>query len=189
VVLLRFSLSLEKLFKDEELRPSEVLAELSALWTPLTETARWTDEFTVGMQEFGIQLSKNDAQILFTYFDRDGDGSICFDEFLVGVRGKPNARRQALVDKAFLKFDRDGNGYIDINDLRGIYNCSHHPKVRSGQMTEDQALGEFLQNFNDRNGDGRIQKEEWDEYYASVSSSIDNDEHFVQLMRTAWRLD
>jgi Ca2+-binding EF-hand superfamily protein len=34
-----------------------------------------------------------------------------------------------MVDKAFLKFDRDGNGYIDINDLRGVYNASMHPKV------------------------------------------------------------
>lgn len=146
-------------------------------------------EFATGLREFGIDLSKNDLQVLFTYFDRDGDGTICFDEFLVGVRGKPNARRQAMVDKAFLKFDRDGSGYIDANDLRGVYNCSHHPKVRSGAMTEDQALAEFLQNFNDRNRDGRIQKDEWDEYYASVSSSIDNDEHFVQLMQTAWRID
>jgi len=147
------------------------------------------NEFLVGLQEFGIQLSKNDATILFTYFDRDGDGNIVFDEFLAGVRGKPNARRQALIDKAFLKFDRDGSGYIDAADLRGLYNTSFHPKVRSGQITEEQALAEFLANFNDANRDGRIQKEEWDEYYASVSSSIDNDDHFVELMITAWKLD
>ena len=56
-------------------------------------------------------------------------------------------------------------------------------------MTEDQALGEFLQNFNDVNRNGRIEKNEWDEYYAAVSSSIDNDEHFVLLMKNAWKLD
>jgi Ca2+-binding EF-hand superfamily protein len=112
-----------------------------------------------------------------------------FDEFLVGIRGQPNAQRQALVDKAFLKFDRDGNGYIDAVDLRGVYNCNHHPKVQSKEMTEDQALIEFLQNFNDRNRDGRIVKEEWDEYYAAISSSIDNDNHFIALMKTAWALE
>lgn len=94
-----------------------------------------------------------------------------------------------MVDKAFLKFDRDGNGYIDAVDLRGVYNCSYHPKVRSGEITEDQALMEFLQNFNDRNRDGRIQYEEWQEYYSAVSASIDNDDHFVLLMKNAWRLD
>jgi len=132
---------------------------------------------------------KVEYNILFDYFDRDKDGSVCFDEFLVGVRGSPNSRRQAMVDKAFLKFDRDGNGYVDANDLRGVYNCSHHPKVQRGEMTEDQAFREFLTSFNDRNRDGRVTKDEWDEYYAAVSSSIDNDDHFVQLMKTAWRLE
>ena len=29
-----------------------------------------------------------------------------------------NQKRQALVDKAFLKFDKDGNGYISGDDLK-----------------------------------------------------------------------
>ena len=48
---------------------------------------------------------------------------------------------------------------------------------------------EFLGNFNDRNKDGKVDREEWNEYYAAVSSSIDNDDHFVQLMKSAWKLD
>jgi Ca2+-binding EF-hand superfamily protein len=146
-------------------------------------------EFAVGLRENGVTLSSSELSALFDYFDKDKDGNVCFDEFLVGVRGSPNSRRQAMIDKAFLKFDRDGNGYVDANDLRGVYNCSHHPKVQRGEMTEDQAFREFLQSFNDRNRDGRITKDEWDEYYAAVSSSIDNDDHFVQLMKTAWKLD
>ena len=122
-------------------------------------------------------------------FDTDGDGCVNFDEFLVGIRGKCNERRQAMVDKAFLKFDRDGNGVITAADLRGVYNCSMHPKVQSGEMTEDEVFLEFLQNFGDRNRDGKIERAEWNEYYAGVSSSVDNDEHFVQLMKTAWQLD
>lgn len=146
-------------------------------------------EFTVGLRENGVNLSAQEYSILFDYFDKDHDGTVCFDEFLVGIRGKPNSRRQALVDKAFLKFDKDGNGYIDAGDLRGVYNCRFHPKVQSGQMTEDQAFAEFLSSFNDRNRDGKITKDEWDEYYAAVSSSVDNDDHFVQLMKAAWKLD
>ena len=56
-------------------------------------------------------------------------------------------------------------------------------------MTEEQVFIEFLQNFNDKNCDGKVDREEWNEYYAAVSSSIDNDDHFVQLMKTAWKLD
>ncbi len=94
-----------------------------------------------------------------------------------------------MVDKAFLKFDKDGNGYIDANDLKGVYNCSFHPKVISGEMTEDQVFLNFLAHFGDKNKDGRITRAEWSDYYSAVSSSIDNDDHFVQLMKTAWKLD
>lgn len=50
-------------------------------------------------------------------------------KIIKGIRGKPNARRQAMIDKAFLKFDKDGNATITIVDLRGIYNTKAHPKV------------------------------------------------------------
>ena len=49
----------------------------------------------------------------------------------------------------------------------------------SGDITEDEAFLEFLANFKDGNNDGTISKEEWDEYYTSVSGRIDVDEHFV----------
>jgi len=61
--------------------------------------------------------------------------------------------------------------------------------VINGTMTEDQVFLEFLSSFGDKNGDGRITREEWTDYYSAVSSSIDNDDHFVQLMKTAWKLD
>ena len=97
-----------------------------------------------------------------------------------------NEKRQAMVDKAFLKFDSDGSGEITAADLKGVYNCAFHPKVQSGEMTEDEVFLEFLANFGDKNRDGKIQRDEWNEYYAAVSSSIDNDDHFVQLMKAAW---
>jgi len=94
-----------------------------------------------------------------------------------------------MVDKAFAKFDKDGSGCIEACDLKGVYNCKFHPKVNSGEMTEDEVFLEFLANFGDKNRDGKITIEEWDEYYSAVSASIDNDDHFVQLMKAAWKLD
>ena len=58
----------------------------------------------------------------------------------------------------------------------------------SGEITEDEAFLEFLAHFGDTNNDGKITTQEWNDYYAAVSSSIDNDEHFCELIKTAWKL-
>ena len=146
-------------------------------------------EFYIGLCENGVEITQDEATQLLGFFDKDGDAHVNFDEFLVGVRGRLNAQRQAIVDKAFLKFDKDGSGHIDRNDLHGVYDVSMHPKYQNGEMTEEEIFGEFLANFGDRNGDGLINRDEWNEYYAAVSSNIDNDDHFVLLMRNAWKLD
>ena len=147
------------------------------------------EEFYSGLCEIQIRVTRDEARALMGLFDTDGDGHVNFDEFLVGIRGSLNAKRQAMVDKAFLKFDANGDGEITAADLRGVYDCSMHPKVQTGEVTEDEVFMQFLENFGDKNRDGKIQRDEWNEYYAAVSSSIDNDEHFVQLMKTAWKLD
>ena len=145
-------------------------------------------EFFYGLNESGCNLTKEETDLLLKHFDTDGDGNVNFDEFLVGIRGSLNATRQAVVDQAFVKFDADGSGCITAADLRGVYSVACHPKVVSGEITEDEAFLEFLANFGDKNNDGKITKTEWNDYYAAVSSSIDNDEHFCQLMTTAWKL-
>lgn len=93
-----------------------------------------------------------------------------------------------IIDKAFLKFDKDCSGFIEPSDMKGIYDATQHPKVRSGEMTENQVFAEFLESFGDTNRDFRISKQEWDDYYAAVSSNIDNDDHFILLMSRAWKL-
>ena len=145
-------------------------------------------EFNTGLNECGCNLSKEEIDMLLNHFDTDRDGCVNFNEFLVGIRGCPNQGRQEAIDAAFCKFDVDGSGCVTASDLRVCYSCNAHPKVISGEITEDEAYLEFLANFGDKNNDGKISQCEWNDYYAAVSSSIDNDEHFVELMKTAWKL-
>jgi Ca2+-binding EF-hand superfamily protein len=147
------------------------------------------EEFTQWFKELGVSLHKLDIENLLSYFDKSGEGYCNFEEFLSGIRGKPNQRRQAIVDKAFLKFDKEGNGVIDVTEIRQVFNCAKHPKVVSGEMSEEQVFATFLKNFNDVNGQGKIDRKEWNDYYSAVSYSIDNDDHFVILMKTAWNLE
>ena len=147
------------------------------------------DDFIFGLRECGINLPKQDLDVILNFFEKDKDGMINFTEFLIALRGKPNDRRQAIIDKAFLKFDKEGTGLIDVTEIRQVYNCSKHPKVVSAEMSEEQVFSLFLKNFNDKNNLGKIDRKELNDYYSAVSYSIDNDDHFVIMMKTTWGLD
>lgn len=153
-------------------------------------------EFAKGMTDFALGFSEGEIAQLFSYFDVNNNNLIEYDEFLRTIRGPMNANRKAIVQKAFAIMDKDGNGYLDYNDIKGVYNAKFHPDVKSGKKTEQQILQEFLETFeaahNMRNNDAPdhiVTKDEFDEYYNNVSASIDRDDYFATMMNSAWNLD
>ena len=40
----------------------------------------------------------------------------------------------------------------------------------------------------DGNGDGTVSIEEFEDYFAGVSSSIDRDDYFETMMKNSWKL-
>ena len=152
-------------------------------------------EFNKALTDYKLGFSKAECSALFNYFDVDSSGSITYDEFIRAIRGPMNMARKKIVAQAYKKLDKDGNGWIDIDDVRGVYNCSKHPDVVSGKKTEDQILQEFLETFetahNMRNNnapDYVVTKEEFEEYYNNVSCSIDDDMYFMTMISNAWKL-
>jgi len=153
-------------------------------------------EFTKAMGDYMLGFSDGEIAVLFRAFDLDRSGLIEYDEFLRVIRGPMNAARKVWVAKAFGKLDKDGNGYVDINDITGVYTAKTHPDVISGKKTEQQILLEFLETFetshNMRNNtapDHIVTKEEFEEYYNNVSASVDDDDYFALMMTNAWNLD
>lgn len=45
-----------------------------------------TKEFLKGLNDYGVNIEKDEALKLFQLFDRDGSGFIDFDEFLIMLR-------------------------------------------------------------------------------------------------------
>ena len=152
-------------------------------------------EFKKGCRDFRVDVSEQDLQEIFRALDRDRSGFIDYDELIRGLKGPLNSFRRSLVQQAWRKLDRDHSGVVDIEDLRGVYNASNHPDVRSGKKTEDEVLGEFLETFETHHNicdlarrDRRVTPEEFEEYYANVSASVDDDKYFELMMQNAWRL-
>ena len=145
-------------------------------------------EFMWGLRENGHSLSPSEFERIFKYFDKNNDGKVSFDEFLAGVRGPMNERRRALVGLAFDKLDRDGSGLVELNDIAGQYDVSFHPKFKTGEMSKNDILAEFMAQWDTAVRDGKVTREEFEQYYTDVSASIDEDDYFELMIRNAWHL-
>ena len=77
---------------------------------------------------------------------------------------------------------------MTIEDLKGVYDVSFHPKFRNGQMTKDQILTEFLGQWDTLKADGVVHYVEFEDYYKDVSASVDDDDYFEAMIRSAWKL-
>ena len=89
---------------------------------------------------------------------------------------------------AFKKLDKIGNGVVDIQDLVNTYDVPLHPKYKSGEMTKNDILNEFMSQWDTVVKDGKVTLEEFEEYYNDVSASIDEDDYFELMMRNAWHI-
>lgn len=59
-----------------------------------------------------------------------------------------NKSRLDLIIQAYNKLDKNQDGIITIEDLKGVYNVTKHPKYLNGEWSEDQILRKFLDTFD-----------------------------------------
>ena len=98
-------------------------------------------------------------------------------------------RRKKLVTLAFNTLDKDGNGVVEPSDIVNTYDASKHPDVLAGKKTPAEVLREFLDTF-DVGGevDGKVTRQEFENYYGNVGASIDNEDYFELMIRNAWHI-
>ncbi|XP_060551461.1 calcyphosin-like protein [Ruditapes philippinarum] len=144
------------------------------------------DEFRKGLTGYGLMIDEEITKKLFEQLDKDKSGSLDFDEFLQALRDVSSARYE-IINKAFEIADINGDGVIDCKDLSEVFNANDHPNVVSGEWNVPQVYKTFLDQF-DTNDDGEISKEEFTNYYAGVSASIDDDAYFELMMKNAWKM-
>lgn len=146
------------------------------------------DEFEVALQQLDLQCSSQDCKAMFAYFDRDGSGSIDYEEFIKHVKGNMNPARRVFVEMAFNKFDRDGSGVVDKQDIVSAFDPHAHPAVGAGERSAHDVHTEFLDTFDVGDHNGKVTLQEFVQYYDGVSASVDDDRYFELMIRNAWHI-
>ena len=111
-------------------------------------------------------------------------------------------RRLELVQLAFAQRDLRGNGIMKLNNLAAWYNPSQHPDVLCAKRSCAGVVRQFVDTFKEGNKDGmvlalfcqiclnltflKVSAEEFEAYYATVSTGIESDFAFEQLVRNTW---
>jgi len=147
------------------------------------------EEFSLGMKETGLDIPTQEVTELFKKFDKDNNGTVNYDEFLAAIRPPLNESCIEVINWAFDKMDRTNDGIATIEDLKLAYNVKFHPSFLNGVLSEEEVLKNYLAKF-EKNGsiDGVLTREEFTDYYAGVSSSIDSDVYFIILVKSSWKL-
>jgi len=168
------------------------ILSLGKLFRRLDKDRSWTlsrEELEAGVKQFGLDLTDADIKQLFAQFEKDGKSGIDYEEFLEALRPGMSDARKAVVMQAFSKLDKSGDGIVTTDDLKGVYTAKDHPRVKSGDATEDQILKQFLARFEGNTStDGKVTKQEFLDYYAALSKAVDDDVYFVEMIKLMWAL-
>ena len=68
------------------------------------------NELLWGLKDFGIHLNETQAKCILGKFDRDGSGSVSFDEFIRVLRGDLSEARIVWIKAAYDKLDVNKDG-------------------------------------------------------------------------------
>lgn len=117
---------------------------------------------TIEKQEFmGIPaISSNPlASRLVDLFDKDGDGSIDFEEFITGLSAfSSKGQKDEKLKFAFKVYDIDRDGYLSVGELFIVL------KMMVGSNLKDEQLQQIVDKTvmeADQDGDGKLSFEEF----------------------------
>ena len=146
------------------------------------------EEIDMGMKRYGVPLSKIELDTLYSYLDRDSGGVVDTTEFYRAIRGPITQKcRRDILRVAFSRMDTDKSGILTLQEVAQKYDASQHPQVLKGQKSENDVIREFINDW-DKDGNDTITWDEWLEYYANISCTIDSDQYFELMIRNAWHI-
>ncbi|CAD5126775.1 DgyrCDS14820 [Dimorphilus gyrociliatus] len=141
----------------------------------------------IGLRTYGIKASQEELTQLFAYFDKDGSGSIKWDEFMESFRSEVSEARKSLIVAAFEKLDVNKNGVISVDDLKNRFDYRKDPKYMSGEWSANRVYKELLKIYDGEQSDGVVTLNEFMDYYTNLSNHIPDDSLFEMMMKNSFK--
>ena len=122
------------------------------------------DELRAGFDEISkiFQMQEIDVEKMMKACDGNGDGRIDYTEFIAAAFEKDLLLTGDNLRDVFALLDQDGNGKITKDELKCMFGGGDETKERGEEMW-DKIMDEV-----DKNRDGEIQFEEFEEAMRSV---------------------
>lgn len=102
------------------------------------------DEFNEALHHAGVFLTTQEIGSVFRKFDANGNGVLEYEEFVNAVVPPLEGERLRLVKLAFARVDESGRGIVSADSLRQAYRADKHPRVESGELSEDAVADQVL---------------------------------------------
>ncbi|XP_065052618.1 calcyphosin-2-like [Rhopilema esculentum] len=144
------------------------------------------DVLIAALHEFRIEVPEECLDIIWQTVDTNEHGKVDYDEFVRKFLGDMNEYRKMLVRKAFARLDTSKNGWTAKDNLKKFFNGRKHPRVVSGELSEQIVINEFFSNFEETEKKGEVSYSEFEDYYEGLSIQVDTDEEFTAIMRSSW---
>lgn len=145
-------------------------------------------DFRKLLLQHGLKLGLDDFDTLCRIFDPENDKHVDYLAFIRQIRGAIAQQRADVVDAAFQSIDRGATGSVTLQQLASAYAPENDPDVKLGRKGQQAALEAVMEKFKVLSVGGRVAREDFEEYYAIVSTYVESDDYFVNLVATTWRL-
>lgn len=148
------------------------------------------EEFKIAFQRCNLNFTDQEITSMFYLFDLSDKKYLDYDEFMIAIRGPVNYRRRQFIEKAFQMIDSEGRGMVDPEEIIDRYDPTNHPDCKNGLKKTQEVFRDFLRVFDvSTEVEGKITRNEFDNYYFNLSASIERDDYFEQVICNAWRMD
>lgn len=139
------------------------------------------------LSNFGVFINRTEVVEMKRILGSDTDGQVSLIDFVNFLTPPMNLERQKIVERAFDQKDSDRSGSLSINEIQNI---SHYQSsavtLLAVRKSSPEALFQNLIKLYQKEGSDSVPREEFIDYYRLISSGIQDDLEFINMVKSSW---